>query len=202
MMDMCTHVWRVCVWHACGWHAEKEKRNKEKKALIWVWWTCAHVGMQMHCMWTQISMKKKKQRKSVLTWLLKIDLCMCAGGRWTHSCLDVHCMCVTVWMNGLACRCVDVWMHCMCIQTCMSGEKKKKKYNLLMGWGWTCRGMGMQMATLVCGHGCVACGWGWVERRKKKKTYFVNVDGGHVGLQTCCMWMQMSRKERWKKNLL
>ena len=32
--------------------------------------------------------------------------------------------------------CVDVRMRCVCVQTRMSGEKKRKKDNLLMGWGW------------------------------------------------------------------
>ena len=26
------------------------------------------------------------------------------------------------------------------------------------------------------------------EKRKKKITYFVNADGGHVGLRKCCVW--------------
>ena len=60
--------------------------------------------------------------------------------------------------NALVCGCVDVQMRCVCVQTCMSGEKKRKKENLLMRRGWTRRGTGMQMAVLACGRRCVACG--------------------------------------------
>ena len=43
--------------------------------------------------------------------------------------------------------------------------------------------------------------WMQMSRKEKerKRTYFVNADGGHVGLRPCCMQMQMSRKERRKK---
>ena len=56
--------------------------------------------------------------------------------------------------------CVDVRMRCVCVQTRMSGEKKRKKDNLLMGRGWTPTDTGMRMAALACGRGCVACGCG------------------------------------------
>ena len=52
-------------------------------------------------------------------------------------------------------------------------------------------------------------------KEKKKKTYFINADGGHVGLRKCgvwtwmccvrtwmcCVWVRMSRKERKKKKI-
>ena len=38
--------------------------------------------------------------------------------------------------------------------------KKKKKEHLLMGLGCARRGMGMRMAALACGRGCVVCGCG------------------------------------------
>ena len=63
----------------------------------------------------------------------------------------------------------SVRIHCGCVQMHMSGEKKRRKTNLLMGLGWTCRGTGMWVAALVFGCGCVACGCRWVERKKKKK---------------------------------
>ena len=90
------------------------------------------------------------------------------------------------------------------------GEKKRKKpvgqewwthewkKELTGGTGMSTQGHGhvggrVGMWTRMC------CVWMQMSRREKK-TYFVNADGGRVGLQMCCVWMQMSRKER--KNLL
>ena len=107
--------------------------------------------MQMHYMQTQISVKKKKTKEKMY---LGVEY------RPMHAFMLRHTLHVIVQTNALACRCVDVQMCCVCVQTCMSGEKKRKKNNLLMGWGWSRRGTGMRMAVLACGRRCVACGCG------------------------------------------
>ena len=82
-------------------------------------------------------------------------------------------------------------MRCLCIQTHMSGKKKKKLTLLVrMVDAWPC-------GRVACGRG-----WWWIPRwrvdadvlradvdeykeKRKKKAYFVGADGGHVALRTC-----------------
>ena len=94
-------------------------------------------------------------------------------------------------------------------------RKKKKKEDLLIGWGCACRGAGIRMASLVCGHGCVVCMWMSIKERKRKRkkecTLLVGmVDAlacGHVacecvGVQTRMLVVGVHECKKRKRKLL
>ena len=77
-------------------------------------------------------------------------------------------------------------------------RKKEEKRELTDETGMDTQGHGhadgcVSVWTQMC------CVWIQMSRKEKEKKYFVNADGGHVGLRKCCVWMWMSKKERKKK---
>ena len=122
------------------------------------------------------------------------------------------------------CRCVVcadalcVQMCCVCVWMHMSRKRKKEQKNLLMGLPRMCTqrhrhaddcvGVWMRMC-------CVRMQMS-IKEKEEKKTYFVDADGGRVGLRMCCVltcwhadadaggcwwWMCMSVKKKRKKKL-
>ena len=96
--------------------------------------------------------------------------------------------------NALACGCVDVQMHCVCVQT-HEWRKKKEKRELTDGTGMDTQGHGHADGR-VSVWTQMRCVWMRMSRKEKeRKKNFVNANGRHVGLRKCCVWT------RWRVDM-
>ena len=164
-----------------------KKEKRKNKNLV----GCGRVGTWMHCVQTDEGKEKKRKEKP---WMMVVDV-----GRW-------ECRCIA---------CADV-LHVRI--DAYEQKKKKRTKKLTMGLPRMCTqrhghadhrvGMWTQM--------CCMRMWMSIKEKEEEKTYFVDADGGCVGLQMCCVltcwhadadaggcwwWTCMSVEKKRKKKL-